>query len=135
VFPEGRTPINTLFENNIFFFEGQGTWSKRADGISTSFHNNLYFNISPHKSDTNPIAADPMFVQSGIAGTDTDLKTMAALRGYRRKPGSPCMDAGVTIDNHGGLGCEGSAFPRAPRHNPSHRTLSVGILAGQKTGT
>ena len=102
VFPEGRTPINTLFENNIFIFEGRGKWGKNADGINTSFRNNLYFNIPPHKSDTSPIAANPMLVQPGTAGTDIDLKTMAALRGYRLRPGSPCIDTGVTINNHGG---------------------------------
>ncbi|MHC4546178.1 MAG: right-handed parallel beta-helix repeat-containing protein, partial [Planctomycetota bacterium] len=102
VFPEGRTPINSLFENNIFFFKGRGKWGKNADGINTSFRNNLYFNIRPHKSDTRHIAANPMLVQPGIAGTDIDLKTMDALRGYRLKPGSPCIDTGVTINNHGG---------------------------------
>jgi len=102
VFPEGRTPINTLFENNIFFFEARGAWGKNADGINMSFHNNLYFNISPHKSDTSPMVADPMLVQPGRAGTDIDLKTMAALQGYRLKAGSPCIDAGVRISNHGG---------------------------------
>jgi hypothetical protein len=102
VFPEGRTPINTLFENNIFFFTERGKWGKNADGISTLFHNNLYFNIPPHKSDTSPMAANPMFVQPGIAGADIDLKTMAALRGYRLRFGSPCIDTGVTINDHGG---------------------------------
>ena len=102
VFPEGRTPINTLFENNIFFFEGRGKWGANADGINTSFRNNLYFNIGPHKSDTSPIAANPMFVEPGAAGTNIDLKTMAAVRGYRLRPGSPCIDTGVRIDNHGG---------------------------------
>ncbi|MCD6392090.1 MAG: right-handed parallel beta-helix repeat-containing protein [Planctomycetes bacterium] len=101
VFPEGRTPINSLFENNIFFFEGQGKWGAKADGINTSFHNNLYFNIPPHKSDTSPITANPMLVRPGIAGADIDLKTMAALRGYRLKPNSPCIDTGVKIKNHG----------------------------------
>ena len=102
VFPEGRTPINTLFENNLLFFEGQGTWGKNAEGINTSFHNSLYFNISPHRSDTSPITADPMPVRPGIAGTDIDLKTMVALRDYRLRRGSPCIDAGVTINNYGG---------------------------------
>jgi len=37
VFPEARTPISSLFENNIFFFEGRGKWGKNADGINTSF--------------------------------------------------------------------------------------------------
>ncbi len=102
VFPEGRTPINSLFENNIFFFEGLGKWGKNADGINTSFRNNLYFNIGPHNSDTSHIAANPMLIQPGVAGSDIDLKTMDALRGYRLKPGSPCIDTGVTINNHGG---------------------------------
>jgi hypothetical protein len=43
-----------------------------------------------------------MLVQPGIAGADIDLKTMDALRGYRLKPGSPCIDTGVKINNHGG---------------------------------
>ena len=43
-----------------------------------------------------------MLLQPGIAGTDIDLKTMAALRGYQLKPGSPCIDTGVKINNHGG---------------------------------
>ena len=97
-----RVSKDAVYEYNIFFFKGRGKWGKNADGINTSFHNNLYFNIPPHKSDTSPIAANPMLIQPGIAGTDIDLKTMAALRGYRLRPGSPCIDTGVTINNHGG---------------------------------
>ncbi len=111
VFPEGRTPINTLFENNIFFFESRGKWGRNADGIDTSFHNNLYFNIVPHKSDTRPKVADPMFRQPGRAGTDIDLKTMAALRGYGLKAGSPCIDAGVKIGNNGRRDLLGNEVP------------------------
>ena len=102
VFPEDRTPVNSLFENNIFFFEGQGTWGKNAQGINTSLRGNLYFNIPVHKSDTSPIVADPLFVQPGIAGTDIELKTMKSLLGYRLKPASPCIDAGLPIVADGG---------------------------------
>jgi len=102
VFPEERTPLNSRFENNIFFFEGQGAWGKNADGINTSFHNNLYFNIAPHASETCPIVADSMFVQPGSAGVDIDLETMDALRGYRLRSGSPCIDAGIDIADNGG---------------------------------
>ena len=102
IFPEGRTPINSLFENNIFYFEGQGQWGENAEGVNTRFRNNLYFNIAPHASETHPIAADPMFVRPGVAGTDIDLTTMDALRGYRLRPGSPCIDAGTAIRDHGG---------------------------------
>ena len=102
IFPEGRTPINSRFENNIFFFEERGEWGRRADGINTSFRNNLYFNIAPHESDTRPIAAHPMFIQAGSAGADIDLKTMDALRGYQLRRGSPCIDAGVNVEDNGG---------------------------------
>jgi len=102
VFPEGRTPINSRFENNIFYFEEQGRWGKNSDGINTSFRNNLYFNIEPHKSETRGITADPKLIRPGSAGTDIDLKTMKGLLGYRPGPGSACIDAGVAIDNNGG---------------------------------
>jgi len=124
VFPEGRTPLNSLFENNLFCFQGRGKWGKRAKGINTRFRNNLYFNIPAHSSETQAIAGDPLFVQPGTAGTGIDLGTMEELRGYRLKAGSPCIDAGITIKNHGGKGLLGGkvlpgkadvgAFERGP---------------------
>jgi len=101
VFVEGSTPLNSLFENNIFFFEGRGKWGRNAKGINTKFRNNLYFNIPPHKSDTGAKVADPMFVRPGRAGRNIDLKTMKSLRGYGLKGGSPCIDAGVAIKDNG----------------------------------
>ena len=109
VFPEDRTPINSLFENNIFFFEGQGSWGKNAEGVNTSFRNNVYFNIPAHESDSRPITADPLFVQPGMAGTDIDLKTMESLLGYRLMPVSPCIDAGFPIAASGGKDFFGTA--------------------------
>ena len=97
VFPEDRTPINSRFENNIFFFEGRGSVGQEREGVNTSFRNNLYFNIPVHKSETRPIVADPLFVQPGLAGTDIDLKTMKSLLGYQLKPASPCIDTGLPI--------------------------------------
>lgn len=102
VFAEGRTPLNSRFENNIFFFEGRGQWGNKAQGINTVFHNNLYFNISPHKSDTSSITTHPRFINPGVAGNDIDLKTMDALRGYQLQQGSPCIDTGIRIEGNGG---------------------------------
>ena len=102
VFAEGRTPLNTTFENNVFYFEGKGEWGKKAAGINTVFRNNLYYNIEPHSSETRPLVADPGLVRAGIAGKGIDLKTMTALRGYQPRAGSPCIDAGITIRDHGG---------------------------------
>jgi hypothetical protein len=103
VFAENRTPVNTLFENNIFYFEGQGRWGGNALGVNTVFRNNLYFNIEPHPSETQPMADDPDFVRPGQTGSDINLKTMLALEGYRLRPGSPCIDAGLTIPDNGGI--------------------------------
>jgi hypothetical protein len=102
IFCEGRTPINSRFENNIFYFEDRGTWGKNASGSNTTFRNNLYFNISPHKSDTSPRTSNPMFYQPGIAGANINLETMEALHGYQLNPGSPCIDSGITIQPNGG---------------------------------
>ena len=102
VFAEGRTPINTRFENNIFYFEGKGEWGKNAAGINTVFRNNLYYNIEPHSSEHQAIVGDPRFVHPGTTGTNIDLKTMAALGGYRLRAGSPGVDSGLAIINNGG---------------------------------
>jgi hypothetical protein len=37
-----------------------------------------------------------------MAGTAIDLKTMKSLLGYRLKPASPCIDAGLSIVADGG---------------------------------
>jgi hypothetical protein len=73
------------------------SWGRNAEGINTRFRNNLYFNIPAHKADTRPRAADPLFVQPGMAGIHIDLKTMKSLLGYQLKPASPCIDPGLPI--------------------------------------
>ncbi|MDF7822651.1 right-handed parallel beta-helix repeat-containing protein [Pontiellaceae bacterium B12227] len=103
VFVEGRTPVNTLFENNIFYFEGKGEWGRKAEGINTVFRNNLYFNIEPHPSERQPVVGNPGFVRPGTVGSDIDLMTMAALQGYRLRAGSPCIDVGLPIIENGGV--------------------------------
>ena len=103
VFAEGRTPLNTTFENNVFHFEEKGEWGKNATGINTVFRNNLYYNIEPHPSETSPVVANPGLVRAGIAGQGIDLKIMARLRGYQPMAGSPCIDAGIAIKDHGGV--------------------------------
>ena len=112
VFCEGRTPINSVFENNIFYFEGQGRWGKNSRGINTKFNNNLYCNIPPHASDRNPVQGDPLFVAPGQAGGSIDMKTRARLLGYRLKPNSPCIDIGSIIPDSGGLDFWGLRVPQ-----------------------
>jgi hypothetical protein len=102
VFPGGRTPLNTLFENNIFYFEGRGTWGKNHAGINLKFRNNVYHNIKPHKSDAKAIVADPKLIQPGKTPPRIDLKTMTALSGYSPGRASPCIDKGIAIKRSGG---------------------------------
>ena len=101
VFPEGRTPLNTVFENNIFYFEGGGKWGKKSKGINVKFNNNLYYGIEPHESEKNAVEGKTRFYKPGKTGTDIDLKTMRDLRGYRLRRGSSALDAGIEIKNDG----------------------------------
>ena len=104
VFPEGRTPINTVFENNIFYFEDEGDWGRAAKkAVNTHFNNNVYVGIKPHASDENAITTDPQFRSPGRAGTDINLKTMRELLGYRLKSNSQALGAAKTIEENGGI--------------------------------
>jgi hypothetical protein len=102
VIAENRTPLSSTFENNIFYFEGEGRWGSNAGGIRTAFYNNVYFNLPPHRSEENARLLDPLFIAPGNAGTDIDLTTMKALEGYRLRPTSPCLDGATQIEGHGG---------------------------------
>ena len=102
VFPQGRTPLNTVFENNIFYFEGRGRWGENPKGINVNFANNLYHGIEPHESDTHAIQGSPKFRSAGQAKTEIDLQTMDGLRGYRLRRGSPALGSGIAIESNGG---------------------------------
>jgi len=103
VFCENRTPLNSVFENNIFYFEGAGSWGKNGRGINTRFDNNLYFNIPPHESDRNPVVVDPLFEAPGKGGSRIDMRTRESLCGYQLASDSPCIDSGTIIPDNGGL--------------------------------
>jgi hypothetical protein len=103
VFCEERTPINTVFENNIFYFEGKGCWGKNHRGINTRFNNNLYFNIPPHPSDRNAQQGDPLFAVPGQGAQDIDMRTRKNLLGYRLRAASPCIDMARIIRDNGGM--------------------------------
>ncbi len=102
VFAEERTPLNSRFENNIFYFAGRGGWGPHATGINTTFSNNVYHNIAPHPADADPRTGDPGFVNPGAAPTRIDLKTMSALGGYRLRDDSPFRTGANPIDDDGG---------------------------------
>jgi hypothetical protein len=102
VLAENIPPLGSRFENNIFYFEGEGQWGRDREGTSTLFNNNVYFNVAPHPSDSHPHSDEPLFVDAGNTGTEIDLKTMKALRGYRLSSDSPYHEGAVPIKNNGG---------------------------------
>ena len=106
VFAEGRTPVNSKFENNIFYFEGEGTWGEKMSGQGVEFRNNLYFGITPHPDDDSPITKDPMFHSAGDAPQNIDLAQMKELLGYQLKENSAAIRTGREIENNGGLTLE-----------------------------
>ena len=101
VIAENRTALNSTFEKNIFYFEGEGRWCSKAKGRNTLFKNNVYYNLKPHISETEPKIGDPMFVGPGKAGSDIDLHTMEALKGYRLRKDSPYHGYGASIPSKG----------------------------------
>ena len=115
VFPEGRTPVNSTFENNIFYFEGKGSWGKKDSGPGVKFRNNLYVGIEAHRNDSTPITDEPQFVAAGEAPKNIDLSDMKALLGYQLRPGSAAIGAGKKIQDNGKLTLEKEkAFSRKP---------------------
>lgn len=96
-----RTPFNTNFYNNIFYFEGTnaGKWGKTP--LDCTFENNLFHNITT--KGTNAISGDPLFENPGNGGQDIDWSNYPnVLTGYKIKVGSPAINKGKVVDNNGG---------------------------------
>ena len=106
VFPEGRTPINSTFENNIFYFEGKGLWGLKKTGPGVKFRNNLYVGIEPHPSDASAITGDLRFDKVGKAPQDIDLTDLKKLLRYQLNRGSIGTAAGMKIKDDGGITLE-----------------------------
>ena len=96
-----RTPYNTNFYNNVFYFAGTdaGEWGKTP--VNCSFENNAFYNIST--IGTNAITEDPLFVNPGNGGTDIDWSNYPnVLTGYHLQAASPLINAGKEIPDNGG---------------------------------
>lgn len=106
-----RIPIETVFSNNIFYFEDEAQWGFEPDE-SCSFTNNLFYGVS-EKGD-NAISADPLFENPGSGGTDIDMHDPKRLNGYRLKTGSPAIDAGHPVQNSGGKDFLGNTINGKP---------------------
>jgi len=91
-----RIPIETVFYNNIFYFEERAEWGFEPDS-SCVLGNNLFYNVSAKGE--NAITGDPLFANPGSGGTDIDMRDPARLAGYQLQSGSPCINAGRSVTN------------------------------------
>ena len=90
----GAWPVNSFFNNNIFFVTDSASYSL-GKAINTNFENNLYFGKQSNQpDDRKALLADPMFVGSLETGADIKLQ-------FRLLPGSPCIGSGIGIPSKG----------------------------------
>ena len=103
------SPLNTLYQNNIFY--NLSTNATYDLGISTgnTFDTNLYYgNMATHTpADVAAITLDPQLVQPGSGNT----------KGYRLKKGSPAISAGQPISGNGNYDFYGKRLPVDARPN------------------
>lgn len=92
-----RIPIETAFENNIFYFEDQAEWGFEPDSTCV-LENNLFYNVNPKGE--NALTADPLFENAGTGGTNIDMTDANRLTGYRLKKESPAINSGIEIIGH-----------------------------------
>jgi hypothetical protein len=115
-----RIPIETTFYNNIFYFEESSIWAVSPDN-TCELSNNLFYNILP-KGD-NAITDDPLFVNPGVVTTDIDMHDPERLSGYRLNNNSPCIDAGIVINDNGGKDFWGNTVGTASIDIGAHEKL------------
>ena len=102
-----RTPSYTYFYNNIFYFEDSGSWGVEPDK-TCEFSNNLFYNVAPKGK--NAIVGDPMFINPGVVSKDIDMKNPDRLSSYRLKNNSPAIDAGLLLNENGGMDFSGKTL-------------------------
>lgn len=74
-------------------------------GIKRYFNSNVFYGYHPENEpdDMNRKNIDPMFVSPGSGGFG-----IHSVSGYMLKPGSPCIDAGISIPGNGGRDYRGN---------------------------
>lgn len=96
---EDRSPLNTDFYNNIFYFGDRGFYGggMNRNNTNTTFSHNAYFGIPVRSGDRNAVTGNPRLVSPGSGGKNVDMTNPNRLSGYRLEANSPCIDAGRTI--------------------------------------
>lgn len=132
-FMDGSTFLSEAdFYNNIFYYPGDKPFvANKFLEENIDWQNNLFYNFANTPSnDSGVITADPMFVDPGKGGTGVGKPVSAAsLEGYKLKPGSPAINAGIPIENNGGrdyFGNPVSGIPDIGAYDSGTVSLTVG---------
>ncbi|QDT00915.1 hypothetical protein [Adhaeretor mobilis] len=105
-----RTPLETVFNNNVFSSASSGTAGTNADnGTNVTYDTNVYHNITPPASEVNPLTQNPQLYSPGAEPYDIDMEFgRGVLAGYMLAGNSPYGAGGIPIANDGGLDFWGS---------------------------
>jgi hypothetical protein len=99
---------DTFYYNNVFYAL-KGGYGINPQSKNTVFDHNCFYGYhsSSEPPDAHKLTANPQFVNPGSGGIGLDT-----LDGYRLRPSSPCVDAGLKMDQNGGRDFWGNPAPQ-----------------------
>lgn len=118
-----------LFANNLIINHGTGQYWHTS---GATFRNNCYYATKTREGepeDPFKIIDDPLVVSEGSGGMGRD-----SVAGYQLQADSPCIDAGMVIEGHGGSDYFGNAVPANGRPDigaHEYGTQAEGRLNGE----
>ncbi|NOR75323.1 MAG: hypothetical protein GQ525_09205, partial [Draconibacterium sp.] len=110
-----RIPTETVFRNNIFYFEEEANWGFEPDSTCL-FENNMYYNLTPKGTDA--ISGNPLFLNPGTSDTNVNMQDAETLSEYKLQDNSPALNSGKIIKNNGGKNFGGESL--------SKRSVNIG---------
>lgn len=101
------TPESITFTNNIYINNSSEPMiNDTYESTQVKIDHNSFFGTAPPIDATNSITADPLLVNpgSGTTGMAVDLgRSRGNVDGYKLMAASPCINAGLPIENNGGM--------------------------------
>lgn len=108
IIDERRNANKTYWFYNNIIYNLSPTASYQWFNGKRTFENNTFYGYHPPGEPDDPykLTSDPLLVNPGSGGLG--LHTLA---GYQLQPGSPAIDSGRAVSNHGGRDLWGNAVP------------------------
>lgn len=98
---------DTYFYNNIFYVDGKVRYDFGQSTNNVFEHNVFYGNHENPPDDPYAITDNPMLINPGTGGHGLD-----SLEGYKIRNDSPCIDAGIFIEDCGAQDFWGTPLPQ-----------------------